>query len=287
MTDKESTIREGLDAIDTVFQRLLHMRAETGEATGFLRFIMDPTQLSIYDLALQCETEMLKCNSAEAYFAGCLMGAAMNEALLSLICLFYPTEVKNTKQYGWSTKKGKRSSFQEVVGSWKLEQFIKVAEELDWIPREVVAPQFVTPLSDAYRELAAISDPKSSTADVAAGAALFEVSPGPAMLRMIQDLRNSIHSGRWIKGGQVLHAFHFDGWCRIAIHVSGEIRNCLIHRITQKSVAVLAAAVESFEKIVGGLRTRMLAEGRTAADFDRAIETIWAEVLEQHSKPRK
>ena len=107
------------------------------------------------------------------------------------------------------------------------------------------------------------------------------------MLRMIQDLRNSIHSGRWIKGGQVLHAFHFDGWCRIAIHVSGEIRNCLIHRITQKSVAVLAAAVESFEKIVGGLRTRMLAEGRTAADFDRAIETIWAEVLEQHSKPRK
>jgi hypothetical protein len=169
MTDKESTIREGIEAIDRVFQRLLHMRAETKEATDLLRNIMDPKQLSIYDLALQCETEMLKCNSAEAYFAGCLMGAAMNEALLSLICLSYPTEVEKTKQYGWSTKKGKRGSFQEVVGSWKLEQLIKVAEELDWIPREVVAPQFVTPLSDAYRELATISDPKLSTADVARG----------------------------------------------------------------------------------------------------------------------
>ena len=286
MTDKESTIREGLAAIDSVFQRLLHMRAETKEAADFLRTIMDPKQLSIYDLALQCETEMLKCNAAEAYFAGCLMGAAMNEALLSLICLFYPAEVENTKQYGWSTKKGKRGSFQEVVGSWKLEQFIKVAEELDWIPRDVVAPQFVTPLSDAYRELATISDPKLSTADVARGAALFEVSPGPAMLRMIQDLRNSIHSGRWIKSEQLLHAFHFDGWCRIAIHVSGEIRNCLIHRITQKNIALLTSAMERFESIVGSLPARMIAEGMGAAEFDRIVEAICAEVLEQRS-PRK
>jgi hypothetical protein len=107
------------------------------------------------------------------------------------------------------------------------------------------------------------------------------------MLRMIQDLRNSIHSGRWIKSGQVLHAFHFDGWCRIAIHVSGEIRNCLINRMTQKNVALLTSAVENFESIIGGLRARMLAQGVGAAEFDRVIEAISAEVLAQHSKPQK
>jgi hypothetical protein len=232
------------------------MRGETEEATDFLRTIMDPTQLLIYDLAVQCETEMLKCNTAEAYFAGCLMGAAMNEALLSLACLFYPTEVENTKQYTWSMRKGKRGTF-------------------------VDAPEFVTPLSDAYRELATVSDPKLSTADIERGAAAFEVPPGPAMLRMIQDLRNSTHSGRWIKGGRALHAFHFDGWRRIAIHVSGEIRNCLIHHISQKNVGLLTSAVENFQSIVANLRTRMLADGWAPAEFDRVIESIWAEVLEQ------
>lgn len=247
MADHESIIRDGLGVIDPIFRRLFGKSVETKDVTDLLRTIMDPTQLVIYDLALQCETEMLRCNDAGAYFAGCLMGAAMNEALLSLMSLFYAKEVQGTQQYSWSTRKGKRGAFEEVVGFWKLDQLIKVAEELRWIPNDVVAPQFVMPLSNVYRELSSAADPSLSRAEMDKGAASFKSAPGLAMLRMVQELRNSIHPGIWIRSGNVLNGFHVDGWCRIAIHVSGEIRNCLIRRITQKNVAMLTSAAERFE----------------------------------------
>jgi hypothetical protein len=284
MIDKESSIRQSIAAIDRVFVELLNMRVETTEATDFLRAIMDPKQLLIYDLALRRETEMLKCNGAEAYFAGCLMGAAMNEALLMLLCLFYNDEVKRTKQYEWSTRRDKRSAFRDVVGTWRLEQFIRVAEELAWIPNDVVAPEFVIPLSDAYRELAPISNPEMRHDDIEKAAAAFHAAPGPAMLRMIQDLRNSIHSGKWIRSGRVLRAPHFDGWCRIAIHISAEIRNCLIHLMAQKNVALVTAAKTKFDNEMGKLRAQMLAAGWDPADFDRVVRTIWAGVLENTRK---
>ena len=263
------------------------MPVEVPESADILRAIMDPKQLLIYDLALRCETEMLKCNGAEAYFAGCLMGAAMNEALLMLLCLFYTDEVKSTRQYGWSTKKDKRSAFRDVVGTWKLDQFIRVAEELAWISNDVVAPEFVIPLADAYRELAPISNPEMDPDDIEKGAAAFHAAPGPAMLRMIQDLRNSIHSGKWIRGERLLRAPDFDGWCRIAIHVSAEIRNCLIYLMAQKNVALVTLAKTKLDKEMEGLRARMLAAGWEAADFDRAVGTIWTEVLENTRRQGK
>src|SRR5579864_2676938 len=72
--DKEMTMREGRTAIDQIFTELFNVRAEAPEASDFLRTIMEPKQLLVYDIALWCETEMLKCRDAEAYFAACLMG---------------------------------------------------------------------------------------------------------------------------------------------------------------------------------------------------------------------
>jgi len=122
---------------------------------------------------------MLKCLGAGAYFAGCLMGAALNEALLSLVCLFYQNEVKSTKQYEWSTKKGRGRTVQDLVGSWKLDQFIRVAEELSWVPSGVVAPEYSGPLADVYKEIAPVLNPSMTPDEIERSAGAFRAAPGP------------------------------------------------------------------------------------------------------------
>jgi hypothetical protein len=258
---------------------LLHLQTGTDETRDVMRAIMDPKHLLVYDLALQCEEEMLKCSAASAYFAGCLMGAAMNEALLSLLCMFYEDDVKNTSQYARSTKKGKPSTFRKIVGTWGLDQFINVAEQLSWIPNNVVAPEFVLPLSDAYRELAAISHPELLPHEIERRTVAFRTSPGSAMLRMLQDLRNTIHSGKWIRGERALNVAHLD-WCRIAIFVSAEIRSCLLHLMVQRNIPVLEAAKARFDEAMEKLRSDWVAAGREPADFERMVREKFNEALE-------
>src|ERR1035438_855611 len=107
----------------------------------------------MFDLALFCEQETIKAQQAEAHFAACLMGAAMNEALLAMMCLRYERDVIATKQFGHSTRKKPSRLFREVISEWSFEQFIGVAEECRWIPSDIVDVNFKTALSDGFREL--------------------------------------------------------------------------------------------------------------------------------------
>jgi hypothetical protein len=284
MIDKELALRDGVAAVNKMMAEALHLQAGTPETHNFLRSIMDPKHLLLYDLALRCETEMLKCDKTEAFFAGCLMGAAMNEALLSLLCLFYEDEVKGTKQYTRSTKNKTKSTFREIIAAWSLDQLIHVAEQLSWIPRNVAAPEFALALADAYRELAPISYPGILPEAIEERASKFEVEPGPAMLRMLQELRNTIHSGKWLRGERILNPAHFDGWCRIAIHVSAEIRSCLVHLMAMKNIAHLTAAKAKLDDVLADLRSSMLAEGRDPAEFERLFSKLLSDVMKDRKK---
>jgi hypothetical protein len=65
--DKNSTIRDSAAAVDRMTAELLHLQTGTDETRDVMRAIMDPKHLLVYDLALQCEEEMLKCSAASAY----------------------------------------------------------------------------------------------------------------------------------------------------------------------------------------------------------------------------
>jgi hypothetical protein len=207
------------------------------------------------------------------------MGAAMNEALLSLLCMLYEDEVKKTPQFARSARKAGTRTFRKVVGAWAFDQFINVAEQLSWIPNDVVAPEFVLPLSDAYSELTAISHPELLPPEIEKRANAFRTSPGSAMLRMLQDLRNTIHSGKWIRGERLFNVAHVD-WCRIAILVAAEIRSCLIQLMIQRNAPVLEAAKAKFDDAMEKLRAGWLARGLEPADFERMFRDAFAEVLE-------
>jgi hypothetical protein len=175
-----------LSSVNRAASDLLGLDEARGEVTNTLRQIMNPKQVMVYDLALRCETEMITCERERAYFSGCLMGAAMNEALISLLCLLFEERVKQTQHYA---KAQQRETYAVMVGNWKFEHLIRVVDELQWIPNDVVAPEMLAPLAEVYRELMPTSYPEMSTEEIDAEAGEFTTRPGLAMLRLVQELR--------------------------------------------------------------------------------------------------
>src|SRR5580698_5102932 len=116
-------MKQKLEHIERTSQGVLHMLQNAvpinaEEIQKAMRQLMDGQELQMFDLALFCEQEMIRAMQGEAYFAACLIGAAMNEALLALMCLRYEPEVKDTRQFHYSTRKHTARSYREVIGEW-------------------------------------------------------------------------------------------------------------------------------------------------------------------------
>ena len=278
MTDKARALQEALSSVNRAASDLLGLDEARGEVTNTLRQIMNPKQVMVYDLALRCETEMITCDKERAYFSGCLMGAAMNEALILLLCLLFEDRVKQTRHYA---KAQKRETFAAMVGNWKFEHLIRVVDELQWIPNDVVAPEMRAQLADVYRELMPTSYPEMSTEEINAGAGEFTTRPGLAMLRLVQELRNSIHAGQWIRGQRVLDLTHFEGWCRVAIRISAEIRDCLFHVISSDVMPRFGDQVAQLNEEISKLKERFISLGKDPNEVDELIKGISAAVIEQ------
>ena len=278
MIDKARALQEALLSVNGTAGNLFGLDEGRGQVTDTLRQIMNPKQVMVFDLALRCETEMITCDKNRAYFSGCLMGAAMNEALISLLCLLFEGRVKQTQQYA---KAQHRATYAAMVGNWKFEHLIRVVDELHWIPADVVAPEMLVALTEIYRELMPISYPGMSTEEIDAGAGEFRTRPGMAMLRLIQDLRNSIHAGQWIRGHRVLDLTHFEGWCRVATYVSAEIRNCLFHVICVEGMPTFSRQIAQLNEQIAKLKELFTSMGKDPNDVDELIKRIFSELLEQ------
>lgn len=241
----------------------------------FMRKTMDPMQIKMFDLALYCETEMLKSHNAKAHVAACLMGAAMNEALISLMCLKFEAEVKRTRQFANSKKKNPSRPFRDVIAQWSLQQFNTVVEECNWIPSKVVDDIYKQALADRFRELMPVTHPEMSAEEIETGArACFEY-PASALLRMAQELRNAIHAGHWLRGKRPFVAESFTMWCQFATHLCGEIRLCLFQQIFE------AELPNALEKLTD-LRSRLDALPQEARDM---FQQMMREKLAELTKP--
>ena len=278
MVDKAGTLQAGVARVTGVAGDLLGLDEGSGQVTQALRQIMDPKQVVVNDLALRCETEMIACDKAGQFLSGCLMGAAMNEALIALRCLIFEDRVKQTQHYA---KAQQRETYAAMVGNWKFEHLIRVVDELSWIPNDVVAPEMLAALVEVYRELMPVSRPEMPAEKIESGAGEFKTRPGTAMLRLIQDLRNSIHAGAWIRGNRVLDITHFEGWCRVAIHVSAEIRDCLLHVISVAGMPKFDRSVAVFSEQILQLKERFKSAGKDPSEVDELIKDMFANELAQ------
>lgn len=250
MTDKQKQIEQASQGIVRNLRGILPTSPE--EITKAMRRCMDPKQLQMFDLAHFCEQETIRAQGAKAHLAACLMGAAMNEALLALMCLKYEAEVVATKQFKNSTRKKSRP-FRDVIADWSFEQFINVAEELAWIPSAIVSQDIKAALAGGFRELMPITHPEMTQEAITRGAELFFVYPGTAMLRMTQNLRNAIHAGKWMRSKRSFVAEHFSEWCQLATILSGEIRLCLLHLIMVRDSKVANEKMSELAKMLDKL----------------------------------
>ena len=235
MLNKQKDIETQSAGIMRTFESLLSVSPD--EIIQAMRRFMDQKELQMFDLAHFCEQETIKAQQAGAHFAACLMGAAMNEALLALVCLKYETEVMATNQFKYSTRKKPRP-FRDVIANWRLEQFLNVADECKWIPAAIVDKGLKLALAEGFRELMPVTHPELTEEEIARGAESFLLYPGTAMMRMTQELRNCIHAGKWIRGKSSFVAERLSEWCHLGTILSGEIRLCLLHLIMRRDVPI-------------------------------------------------
>lgn len=213
-------------------------------------------QLRMLEVGLFAEAEMLKAFEAKAFFAACLAGAAMNEALLTLMCLMFQNDVIATQQYQSSKteKKLRNKNFEQIIARWQLQQLINVAQELLWIPSAVVRDEIKRAFADGYREVVAITHPEYSKEHVDETAeSFYGEEAGAALLTFTQEIRNLIHSGKWLRNQHGFNSGIFSRWCEFAVHVFGEVRTCLMSTLSIRNYDRLAAQLAETERKVEGL----------------------------------
>jgi hypothetical protein len=158
-------------AVDTLAKLLAAMLPAANKLFGTaaatwdeLVDIMLPPRLSLLKrLSVLYEKEMLACRDAKAYFPACIMGVAMLEAFLLLLCTLNRDQVANTKCYRSQT--GKRAKdFDQAICYFGFEDLVEIAAELNWVPATLVSDNWKTALAETYQEIAKERRPNMSKA---------------------------------------------------------------------------------------------------------------------------
>jgi hypothetical protein len=174
---------------------------------------------------------MLRCKTAEAYFSGCLAGAAMIESFLLSICILEKSKVERTNTFrGFSNKKNR--SYEQAVLYWTLKDLIPLTEELEWIGPTVVEQDLVTALVDGYYEMISTGRPDVTKESLEALTSSIKKRPDVALLVLMQSMRNLVHGGRCIRLKKRVGSDDFSEWAKLVMIVTVEIRDCLIIRLS-------------------------------------------------------
>jgi hypothetical protein len=171
---------------------------------------------------------MIRCREGQAYFAACLAGAAMIESFLLLFCIYERKNVQDTIAFRKHSKG--RKPYEALVAKWTLKDLIPIAMELGWIRKEIDG-QLVDALVSMYREIASVMRPDITVLEIESGAASLKAHPDTALFGLMQDLRNLVHAGRWVRLKRAFVQATFVEWTRLVLALTADIRDCLILRL--------------------------------------------------------
>lgn len=209
----------------------------------------------LQDLCLFLEKEFLNSEKAQAYFSACLSGAAMIEAFLLLLCWMNKDEVSQTAVY---KKHAKTRAFDTVWGSLSFETLIEIAEDLKWIPSELVKADLRTAIALSYEEIA-VSQKLDPETIAKRKEALF-AHPATALFGLTRILRNCLHAGRWVRQNKAFNAEPFAEWSHLGVILIAEIRDCLVIKFTQDIQKQLSNSLAKFQTSIANLQKVMAAK---------------------------
>lgn len=205
--------------------KLFGTKAQTLEE--FATAILPPRVNTVQRLAMLYEREMIACRDGKAHYAACVMGAAMIEAFLLLLCLLNPDTVQGTRRY--KDRIGKKSQdFESIIARFGMEDFIEISAELNWIPTALVSDEWKQSLPAAFLELVAGRYPNMSKLERETRAKSLTDNPAYSLMLILNMMRKRLHAGNWVKQDHALENEEaFSGWAQVALVAAAHIRDCL------------------------------------------------------------
>jgi hypothetical protein len=170
---------------------------------------------------------MLACRDSKAYFAACVMGAAMLEAMLLFLCLMKRGDVEKTDAY--QKRAAKKEEFERAICSFGLDSLIEISSELNWVPASIISEDWRTALPESFKELMKTRPTNMSREVRESRAAALAAHPAYSLMHLINSMRDRVHPGKWVKNRHKLESLEaFDGWAGALLVGTAHIRDCLM-----------------------------------------------------------
>lgn len=250
MADETSTpadLTSSLLALLPLFNRLFGIKAETWEE--LVAAVLPARINTVQRLAVLYEREMIACRDGKAYYAACVMGAAMIEAFLLLLCMLNPDTVQNTRRY--KDRAGKKSqNFEFIISCFGMDDFIEISAELNWIPSTLISEEWKQSLPAEFLEVVLERHPNMSKASRESHAKSLTINPAYSLMSILNMMRNRMHAGKWVKQNNVLQNEEaFSGWAQVALVAAAHIRDCLLLHHQQSMIELIKLRLMERAKI--------------------------------------
>lgn len=205
------------------------MGTSTKTMDEFVDALLPKSHAQLKRLSVLYEEQMLACRDSKAHFAACVMGAAMLESFLLMLCLINQQEVEGTEAYKERAGDDRKTAFERKICSVGFETLIEISNELKWVPTSLISDDWKTALPQAYKEVMKERPTNVSREDRESRAASIAENPAYSLMLLINMMRNNVHAGRWIKQGHELKSEEaFDGWAAALLVGAAHIRDCLV-----------------------------------------------------------
>ena len=248
MTANDDDLAKALAKMLLVANTLLGVSAHTWDE--LVDAILPPRLALLKQLAVLYEKQMLACRDAKAYFPACVMGAAMLEAFLLLLCMLNQENVKETDCYKGRISK-RATDFEQAICYFGFDDLVEISAELNWVPASLISSDWKTALPDAYKEIVKERRPNMSKAERTRRSQSLAVHPAYSLMLLLNTMRNRIHPGRWVRERHVLKVeYAFSEWAQVALVGAAHIRDCLLVHSQQDLIEMTKRAMH--EKLKSG-----------------------------------
>lgn len=220
---------------------LLGTSAQTFDA--LIDSILPPKILELKRLAVMYEAQMVLGKDAKAYYSACVMGASMVEAILLILCFFNHEKVKRTRRY--VERCGSNNEFDKRMLRLGLDDLIEIADELKWVPEDLIDKGWKNALPNEFRAMALERRPNQPKEKAEQLAAWVSSNSALVLMRLLITMRNRVHPGRWVRQNhQLVDDTAFNTWSQVVVVAAAHLRDCLFAELQSAMNAFLLELIQ-------------------------------------------
>ena len=212
-----------------------------------------PTEVvELKSLALLYEAQMVAAKEARAYYAACVMGAAMVEAIFLMLSILNREKVEQTRAY--QRRAGRKGRFEQRVWGLGFDDLIGIADELKWVPEHLIDDEWKRELPEQMKSIVAEGGKQSKDKQEAA-AEWARANSAFLLMKLLNVMRDKLHAGKWVRERHQLKSnLAFETWSQVVLVAAAHLRDCLMNAMFEALKVRLTEAIERsvFNKLLYG-----------------------------------